>query len=1146
MNNLKQHILAAYYNDARLNILFCLNDIREKNGDSRVANEDQLSSIFDKFSLTTATPERQSKLIKQLRYRFPFIDVLTDPPKKKNTKEDSEAPTPEKYDKRFKWVFKLVKDLRNTMVHPTNAELMLTDEQHKNIFHSLKPIYDASLGSVKTRFELDTKIITPLLRCNKKGKSKPVHEFCFTPCLDPNKNNTNELKQSHVIYDFGHVLFCALFLDKSQSAELMSYFWQAGYDKKWNVQQQNIIKELVSIYRIRLPIQRLQSDNTETSVTLDTLSELSRCPRKLLDTLSPADQQRFRGGSSLLKANQITEDLGDEPAYLYARGHEDRFIPLIMRFFDFDPNNKLRFAIDLGQFYYNVRLKPADQYADDKSRVRRIGQKVIGYGRLIQFETAIKPENWTQLEQNYTTAIEEEQSLLKNASQHIEVLNPYMIKCSPHYHYTHDKIGFRIAQPETLESYPDLKGQRADDKQILNAIPSAELAPEFWISPNQLIHFAFYTHLSKTNPKALPFDKLLLKYRSGMIKLLKNIETANQNLAGVAHSEERRVSAQQWVDQCFKHAKGGLFSVTLSDLPNVVVQHLLGAGTLLVSKEKIIQRVEHLQKETTQKIKQIEYLLQGQKKRGKKGFKPIKCGQIGDFLVDDLMRFQPINKEKSDGGKLNSQHYQILQKTIAYYGAHIDEPPKIVDLLINAGLLKGDFAHPFLAELNLIKQPNQFSGLVSFYQAYLKKRANFLQQSINTIRQKATIIELPHWLGLKQHSNLKNWLKDYQDDQGEIVCYKGQLKQPLPIPSNWLYPPIFDMVAKETNLSAELLYQKGVQHVTRMGEVVEIRPAFNWLIKHYFAHQNDDSQMMYRYARSHRLFDIFRDRRSNPYQEKKNYHLNESDRKNDLPKIRGLIKKFNDRDKISEKEESKKNQYTQQLKSYKHQEKQIRQRATQDRLLYLFAKNNLNKLQLSQNAPLPTWTLKHIEATLLSTAIIYKLPVPNTTKVLFHPECKVKNLGAIRLLACDRRLPSLFAYYSPDEIDISYDEVRAELISYRRSKVEIMKKVHELEKKIMQYYGDKLPKDKQHGHCQFLEVLKSVIPCPTALDFEKALKIRNALSHNEYPEITDFDLLVAAVRQEKIPKNPANHRKIAEKLLEALDCIYQPWLKHLS
>ncbi len=52
---LEKHILASYYNDARLNIMVCLNDIREKSGKRLIENEDQIKYAFADLALRTCS-----------------------------------------------------------------------------------------------------------------------------------------------------------------------------------------------------------------------------------------------------------------------------------------------------------------------------------------------------------------------------------------------------------------------------------------------------------------------------------------------------------------------------------------------------------------------------------------------------------------------------------------------------------------------------------------------------------------------------------------------------------------------------------------------------------------------------------------------------------------------------------------------------------------------------------------------------------------------------------------------------------------------------------------------------------------------------------------------------------------------------------
>jgi hypothetical protein len=1161
---LGQHILASYYNDARLNILACLNDIREKSGKRPIENEDQIKHAFTDLALSKATPERQTELIKQLRHRFHFLDLLTDasPQVSQKKKQDNATPLPHYYESHLTWMLELVNGLRNTMAHPVDKEITIAYAIHKKLYFALSKLYDSSFHTVKTRFSHETNAMQPFQRCGRDGKPKPAKQFAFALCTDPlDLSESSDLPQSKVLHDFGHILFCSLFLEKSQSAELINYFWQTQQGSKWgDTVQRTIIREMIAVYRVRLPIQRLKSDDTSTAVTLDTLSELSRCPRALLDALSPDDQARFRGDAS----NNDNADEADadtsENTYLFARSRQERFIPLMMRFFDFNPANKLRFAVDLGQFYYNVRLKPASQFTDETARVRRLGQKILAYGCLSDFDPEDKPADWRQLEDNYKVSRDEEEQTLQNATDTMQILKPYVVPTYPHYHYFDDKIGFRLENKATT-GYPDLQALAADSAVILDSPAGRDMMPEFWVSPAQLLSLVFYSQLQPASPnqqRYLALDILLTKYRVGMKNLLNALAHGNVSLSGVPHSAERREQAQQWVDKHFDHNAGTRFAVPLSHLPKVVIQHLLGAEERQVAVAEVVARAEHLLAETQHKQDQLKQLLQhADKKRGQKGFKAIKCGHIGDFLTDDLMRFQPVDADKSDGGKINSQQYQILQAALAYYGAHINEPPKVVDLLRDAGLLQGKFAHPFIAELNLESQPNQYRGLISFYEAYLKARARYLNGFIKELRQRRTVTVVPQWLRLRQPSSLQNWLNEQWDANGNLT-------QPLPLMDNMLYPPILALVGEALDIDPHTLEREGMQRFTRGDEEIAIPPAVTWLIKRYLGARGDTSQLMYQYPRRHGLFDTWLDKRTpkQRFQEKPTHYLPEAERQAYRDEIRHFVQTHTYAKPADAERREKLGKL---LKAYQRDEQTIRHSVSQDMLLYLSARQYLESLHLSNGglAAKPAWSLQGIEKTLLKTEIHYALPVAGTDKQVFHPACKIRNLGELGLLVRDRRLPSLLRYYSDDESTIHHAEIRAELNSYRRAKVAVMAMVHELEKTLLKVLGDipertkeqeKQSKDFGKGrHGDFLFALYqqqrqrtgNEVETFSPARFKRTLLIRNAFSHNQYPDAAAFIPIAAQVQGEAVPSNPANHRKVAERLMQEMENLYSPWMRYL-
>ncbi len=661
----------------------------------------------------------------------------------------------------------------------------------------------------------------------------------------------------------------------------------------------------------------------------------------------------------------------------------------------------------------------------------------------------------------------------------------------------------------------------------------------------------FYTYLQKLAAKQAVkdgypgIDILLNQYRAGMKKILTALNSELPSFDSEPNSSQRREQVQDWVSEQFSPQAGEL--VSLADLPKILVHQLVRTGSRQLAKAEVVKRAESMVESTTNLLEQTERRLNSHKMRGQKGFKPIKCGYMGDFLSEDLLRFQPIDETKkdTDGGKINSQQYQILQATLAYYGAHIDQPPKVVELLKDCGLLEGEFKHPFLANLNLQSKPDKYSGLLSFYHAYLTARKHYLQGFIQNLAKQPTVTNLPKWLRLRTPSTLENWLKDYKDDQGDIKV------KALPVPKHFFYQPILNMVASQIETTPEALESKGMQRFIRNGKEVEVRPAISWLIKYYLAQQEDGAQQMYReYNRSHNLFDTHLDTRKGVrmFQEKTVHYLPEIDRKKYLVEIQQKVKTLND--------DKKKDQFIGLLKSYKRTERQIRHASIQDMVLFLYAKKNLNKKIL----PIPTdnLKLKSIENTLLNTPINIDLDVPNTDKTLRKEACKIRNLGEFQLQVRDRRLPSLLKYYPDNQEPINADEIRAELASYRRARVNVMKLVHQLEKSIIQCCGsiaedaipDDLKKDFGGRHGEYLYALYRRSQ-KLSKDFDKqgfinVRLIRNALSHNQYPDVEAFSKIQQAVRAEDTPQNPTLHRKVAERFFDEMESIYKPWLSFLK
>lgn len=1146
-----------------------------------------------------------------LRERFPFINPMTDPKRgqpdkppgkqegqisdEKRRKREQRAEEhardranemkdvgPADFQRCLRRLFDLVRALRNATVHPTTVNEdppTLTAKGYKDLYFGLAKVYDDGLRVVATRFGLAAKTIEPFLRKDNHGQPKPCGAFPLAIGTEPQVSREGRqdapLRVAEVLHDFGLVLLCALFLDKRQSAELISYFWQAGYAKDWDEGQRSIVKELIAVYRVRLPLQRLRSDESATAITLDTLSELSRCPSVLFEALGEEDRNGFRIGDYPGEEPNGTPIDGDDPAasYLMVR-RRDRFVTLMMRLIDLDADTRLRFAIDLGQYFFNVRLKPGEAFTDGRPRVRRLARKVVAYGRLRDFLEANKPAVWHQLEANCLTYCEDAKRAEALVGSEVLPLKPYIVPTEPHYHYYDDKIGVRLADAvRDAASYPDPESALAEANTDRCRLEGTEMEPDFWLSPAQLMHLGFYSHLQRQDAqRSPPPEALLQRYRAGVQRLLREFAEGLPVLDGDPETSERRAAAQHWIDAILRLGeRDDSPRVHLGELPDVISRALCGDARAELATV-IDHRLAHLIEDSERRIKRLDSMLQAFKKRGKPGFEPVKAGPVAVFLGEDLLRFQPADPERLDwgGGKINSQQYQILEAALAYYAIRIDEPPRIIDLLRDAGLLEGPQRHPFLNRLGLEKCPDQFSSIMGFYRAYLVARIAFLDEERRRLAASPAPVQAPSWLRLRQRSSLESWLNNFRDEHGDLLPHKDKNAQvprrfpPLPVPENLFYRPIMGAVARALDTSPDALLEQGSRATVRDGQAVTIAPTVTWFLQHYLVQQGDGPQAMYGYARGHELFDDCLDQRekSKRYQPKDKPHFCEDERRHEVMQIRREKRRGPAWNPIGD------DRFNDLCGAYRRRERRIRHLSTQDMVLFLHGRRYFDgHVQLPAGVARPTWVLEEIQHTLMDTQIDLALPVPDTGRELRHPRCKVRNLGELSLLIRDRRLPSLLAYYPAAETAIDQAEIRAELAGYRRMRVRAMERLAALERAICDATGDpgtaEIPAAEQElfrtgRHGRLLYALRrrwqqagaGVPGCdPTAFadhQFRRALALRNAIAHNEYPAATGFPDVAAAVARDPVPSNPDHHRQVAERLFEALTSLFGSWMQFLN
>jgi hypothetical protein len=320
---------------------------------------------------------------------------------------------------------------------------------------------------------------------------------------------------------------------------------------------------------------------------------------------------------------------------------------------------------------------------------------------------------------------------------------------------------------------------------------------------------------------------------------------------------------------------------------------------------------------------------------------------------------------------------------------------------------------------------------------------------------------------------------------------------------------------------------------------------------------------MYRFKRGHDLFDDCLDTRGKKqqFQPKHRWYLDEPERRDKLTQIRTGDRRGPQWNPIADDKLDKL------YRAYRRRERDIRHISTRDMALFLHGRSHFAAhVRPPAGASQPVWRLHDLNNTLLNTSVDIALPVPDTTpaRALRHPTCKVRNLGELGLLVRDKRLPSLLCYYPQPETAIDQAEIRAELASYRRVRVQIMELIHVLEPAIQAAAGHEVPAALPPAdgailgagrHGKLLRQLRDIWradTADTAVDafadhaFRRALELRNAIAHNAYPATAYFPEIVSAIAAEAIPDNPSAPRHIAKKLLAAMIDLYRPWLDFLG
>lgn len=1119
---------AAFFNLARHNVFITINHINQKLELPMIQNDKDLLQVknFWKNGSINTDLLKKGKLQELILKHFPFIqsvaygeksyevyNELKNKEARRNKedkqKEQSEALSLDTLIDLLAQFFSKLKEFRNYYSHHKHPNTTQIPKFDDSILNQLYNVLDTNVRLVKEDHKSNEKIdinedFDHLIRKSKGGNN---HNFRY-----------HFRNKKEIVTKEGLLFFVSLFLEKRDAIWMQKKIrgFKAG-DKGYK----QMTNEVFCRSRMVLPKLKLESSYDDNQILLDMLNELARCPKSLFERLEQKDRDKFKVPIEQLEDNTEKDDNQDEeenPFKNLLLRNKDRFPYFALRYFD---GNEilptLRFQVDLGNYHFSIYNK----IIGDNLEKRHLTRNLFGFQRIQKFLTEQQPEEW--------------KALVKDLDYYESPDLPFISKTSPHYHLEANKIGFKFVNNlDTL--YPPLQVENQNGSKKAKYKYDSHFVADAFMSVHELAPMMFYYLLLKNNDEAQVAGNKV----EGVLKRVKN------NIFGI-YDEFKKGSINS-IEELNHQLEGK--SLFMSHFPKQMINILKNTSKNM--QQEADRKIKELIEDSERRKKKLEEQIHQKIRIGKSKSGLLKSGIIADWLVRDLMGFQPVAYDSSgqplNRSKANSTEYQLLQRTFALFGGEKDRLPQYLKQM---NLVDSKNEHPFLSKFKWDSQPN----IMAFYKKYLDKRVEYLE-------------------GLKP----KDWgkyqyflkLKVPKDNRETLVA---GWKNGFNMPRGLFTEPIKQWFQNQSNKGQDWkeLNEK-IQKLDRAGFIARAIPLYFKTI-----HQ-DESQEFYNFS-----FNV-----SNPQKPKKGLYLNKEDRKKlweknksifnekslsnweqntqkdvekffqELGRVKGNNEKKN---RIEEylkslqlwnefKEDIDKNRFnllknvldkipklSQYFKSWQKFEKELRLIRNQDMLMWLMCKELHNQTMVEQ-LEIEKLFLKHLKVdvtdraekeaptqsiNVLNRVVAMKLPVttyktndkgavlkkePLETFYIEENQTKLLKQGNFKALVKDRRLNGLFSFIDvngncPKDHPISKKDLEYELGKYQTTRIEIFKSTLELEKRMLEKYPD-LPADNFKQMLQKWQEKKS-----NGKDFNNIVKalvaVRNAFSHNQYP-MYDEDL----------------------------------------
>ena len=883
----------------------------------------------------------------------------------------------------------------------------------------------------------------------------------------------------------GLLFFVSLFLEKKDAIWMQQKL--RGF-KDNRESKKKMTHEVFCRSRMLLPKLRLESTQTQDWILLDMLNELIRCPKSLYERLQGEDREKFK-----VPFDPADEDYDaeQEPFKNTLVRHQDRFPYFALRYFDYNEIfTNLRFQIDLGTYHFSIYKKLIGGQKED----RHLTHKLYGFERIQEFAKQNRPDKW--------------KAIVKDLDTYETSNERYISETTPHYHLENQKIGIRFRNGNN-DIWPSLETNGENNEKSKYKLDKQYQAEAF-LSVHELLPMMFYyLLLKKEEPNN---DKKNASIVEGFIK--REIRDIYKLYDAFANGEINNI------DDLEKYCEDE--GIPKRHLPKQMVAILYDEHKDMVKAAKRKQR--KIVKETEKLLAALEKQTQEEIEDGGRNIRLLKSGEIARWLVNDMMRFQPVQKDNEgnplNNSKANSTEYQMLQRSLALYNK--EEKPTRYFRQVN--LINSSNPHPFLKWTKW----EECNNILSFYRSYLTKKIEFLNK-------------------LKPEDWEKNqyFLKLKEPKTNRETLVQGW-KNSFNLPRGIFTEPIREWFKRHQNNSEE--YEK-VEALDRVGLVTKVIPLF--FKEEYFKEDaqkeiNNCVQPFYSFPYNvgniHKPKEedfLHREERIELWKEKKN-------------KFKGYKAKVKSK-KLTDKEKEEYRSYLE-FQSWNKFERELRLVRNQDIVTWLLCTELIDKLKVEglnveelkklRLKDIDTDTAKQEKNNILNRVMPMQLPVtvyeiddshnivkdrPLHTVYIEETKTKLLKQGNFKALVKDRRLNGLFSFVdtsSEAELKskpISKSVVEYELGEYQNARIEIIEDMLALEETLIE-------KDKNLPTDNFSDMLNGWLEGKDEADkarFQNDVKllvaVRNAFSHNQYPmrnriafaNINPFSLSSANTSEEK-------------------------------